>query len=314
MSGENAAPAPEPSAPQAPTSELQPGAPAPADGGATPANVDANAPEQQQTPPAETPEEQDKKRQRFDRRFSDLSKAAREAELRAARLEGELNALRNSQRQPEPQAQPAPVAPAAPDPKSYPGGKFDDKYIEDFAAWKAERAVEAALEKRDADAKERQRAEAANAAIQEGRQRLEQTLSAAIAEADSEQGEHFQNAPRVLDLAFFPVREGGLPRYVVDLITESDNPVHVAEVLGRQPDRLAAVRQMTPIQAAKYLGALDAQIGANLKRLAAKPAPARPAPQASPAPVPVVPSGGAAPSFDPNKGSMEDFVRWRNGG
>lgn len=317
MSGEPAAtPAATPSESVSPE---RAGAPAPVDGGQPGANAPANG-EQQPPQGADGQQPNDDgqggkstpEHRTVTGRISHYQKETareREARIRAeARAETLERILRDGgPRQPEPQAQPAPQAPEAPDPSKYRGGKFDEQYVEDFAAWKAERAVEAALEKRDNDAKERQRAEAANAVIEQGRQRLETTLSAAVAEADGANGDHFQNAPRVLDLAFVPVREGGLPRHVVDLITESDNPVHVAEVLGRQPDRLAALRQMNPIQAAKHLGALDAQIGANLKRLAAQPAPAQRAPQPAPAPMPTVPHGGASLSFNPETATPKEW-------
>lgn len=306
MSGEPAAPAPEPSAPAPATSELQPNAPAPADGGD--ANVDANAPAPEPQPSAESIEEQTKKQQRFNNRFSDLSRQVREE--REARIRAEARAetlerlgIRPQQEQPAP----APVVDVAPNPadkSKYPGGEFDPRYTVDLAKYELRQEQKAEREQQA----ERERAQAANAAIEQGRQRLETTISAAVAEADGANGEHFQNAPRVLELAFVPVREGGLPRHVVDLITESENPVHIAEVLGRQPERLHGLRQVNPLQAAKQIGALDAQITANLKRIAAQPAPApKPAPQPSPAPIPTAPAGGAAPQFNPENAPFSEF-------
>lgn len=308
MSGEPAAPASEPSAPAPASSELQPGAPAPVDGGAAP--VDANAtPTPEPQPAAETPEEQTKKRERFDRRFSDLSRAAREAELRAARLEGELSALRNQQRQPEPQAPEAQAATApAPDPANYKGGEYDLQYLKDVAKWEGKEAVREALAEDARQRADAERAHAVNAAIREGQSRLENTLAAAQAEAAA--SEHFENAPRILDLAYVPLAQGGLPRHVVDLITESDNPVHIAEVLGRQPERLRELRAQTPMKAARTIAMLDAAIAANLKRQApangGAPAP-KPAPKPSPAPIPTVTPTGAAPSQNPERMSFAEF-------
>ena len=319
MSGENAAtPAATPS--ESTASPERAGASAPVDGGQATPEAGATPTDGQQQPseegqaPKPVPEHRT-----VQGRISEYQKRAREAELTAAEERGRRLALEDALRagvKPREEAAPAapPAPPAAPDPKNYTGGKFDDKYIEDFAEWKAQRAVDAEFERRDNAAKEAERTREAQAAIEQGAKRLGSSLETAVQLADGEAGDNFQNAVGVLELAFKPVREGGLPRPVVDLITESNNPVHVAEWLGRYPDELNAVRRMNATQAARYIGGLDGQITANLKRAAQPAPPARTAPQPSPAPIPVVQSTGAAPSFDPNKGSMEDFVRWRNGG
>lgn len=306
MSLENgAAPAAETVATQAPASELQPQAVTPvADGGAEVNAGEQGQPRENQPPEGqETQEQASKKRERFDRRFSELSRAAREAELRAARLEGELNALRTSQR---PQEQPTPQAPAKPagppDPKNYPQGEFDPRYAADLA--KHEIREEQRVEAERAAAAERQAAE--RAAAMQGFERLETTIDRAYEVAEGEQGQYFQNAPRFLEFA-----KANLPRQTVDLITKSEYPVHVAEVFGRDVQRVRDLMSMSPLDQAAFIGDLSAQIRANVKPTqratpapSAQPAPShQSAPTPSPAPIPTAPAGGGAPQFNPETAS-----------
>ena len=293
MSEENFTPAAEPSpaAPQA--SELQPGQTPPVDGGAQPEG-EGPTPEQQ----AQAAEEEaNKKRQRFDRRFSDLSSRAREAELRAARLEGELNALR-SQSRPAPQEQ-QPAAPEAPkgppNPKDYAAGEYDPRYAADLAKHEIREEQRAEAE-RQAKA---QREAAAREELQKGFQRFEGVLDQAEVQAESDGGEHFARAPEVLRYA-----ARHLPASTVDLITESENPVWIAEVIGRgglkdMPLDLQELRGMSHAQAARAIARIDAAVSLLRSQRAAAPAPApRPAPQPSPAPIPTVTPSGAAPQFN----------------
>lgn len=302
MSGENAAPATEPTAPQAPAPELQPSAPAPADGGATPAPAEANAPEPQ---PTESVEEQNKKRERFDRRFSDLTQRARDAELRAARAEGEAAALRAMQQRPnEPTpSQAAPAEDRAPDSKDkskYPLGDYDPRYAVDLA--KFEIRQDARREQEASEQREQQAAE--ERAITEGFTRLETTIERAQELADGENGQYFENAPRFLEQA-----KRTMPRTAVDLITKSDVAVHIAEVLGRDPKAAAAYAKSEPLDQAAYIGELSARIRTAIAQHQRQPAPTktRPAPTPSPAPMPVVPHGGAAPSFNPENAPFSEF-------
>lgn len=300
-------------------SELQPGAQpqaaqAPADGDAQQAEGQAQPAEQPQEQPVESEEQKDKKRERFDRRFSDLSKQAREAREEAAYWRGVAEAARRGgQAEPEP-AQAAPAELVAPNPKDFPQGEYDPKYVAALAKHELrleQRAEAEAAAKREAE-------KAAREAFQAGAQRLRQTLDKAEEAADGAQGQYFANAPLVL-------REAArtLPPAVVDLITEAENPIHVAELIGRgglkdDPLDLGKLKSLSPAQAARKIAKLDAFVTLRLQAQAQPPKPATPpapppAPQPSPAPIPTVTPTGAAPSIDPNKGSMDDYVRWRNG-
>lgn len=313
-----AAPAANP-APSA-TSELSTGAAPGADGGVV--SEQTQQPEDQQPPAAEpaTPQERPS---RFDKRFSDLSKQVREEREARIRAEAERDTvLRMGIR---PQEQPAPQAPAAPagppdpnDRAKYPEGKYDPRYAVDLA--KHEIAEDHRKEREAATAAERRAAE--HSSLQEGLTRLNSTIEKAKTIADGEGGEFFQNAPSVLELAFVPVSRGGLPKHVADAITESDNNVHVAELLGRKPEAiheslrpyvkdLKSLAALPEAQAVRAITKLDERIGILLEqsraRAAAAPAQPRPAPQASPAPIPTVTPSGAAPSFNPDTASQAEW-------
>lgn len=314
MSEENTqAPAAEAAQPQAQAPELQPEANAPpTDGGAKETEAQEQ-PEQQQTNPQGEGESEEQKasknRERFDRRFSDLSKRAREAELRAARAEGELEAMRRmGSTRPEPSPQETkPQGP--PNPDDFGQGKYDPDYAVAMAEYRMEQKLSAereAASKRESEAAEQRE-------ISAGKARLSDAIEDAYAAAASNDG--FANAPAFLDYAMRNV-----DRKTVDLITGAENKVHVAEWFGRDPNRIREISALPLVQQAGAIARLDAQISFNMKAAkaangkSAQPAPApKPAPQPSPAPIPTVNGTGAAPSFDPNKGSMDDYVRWRNG-
>lgn len=288
------------------SAELQSGAPAASADGA-PADGERQAVDESASQPSEE-EKQNKNRERFDRRFSDLTRRAREAELRAARLEGELSALRNGVR---PQAQEQAPAPAPrrgpPDPKDYPAGKFDERYVEDFAAWKAEETVAKALETREEQARREAAERAREQAFAENAKRFHATLR----EADELGYEGGQAYLHALDRV-------GL-HDVIDDITEATHKAHVAEWLSRNPDTAEQLERASPRKRAQFIGALDADIGRVLAERSARPKQtqqaqpsANPAPKPSPAPTPQVNGSGAAPTKDPNRMSMEEFAAWRN--
>lgn len=298
------APAETPAAqPQA--TELQPQAQAPALDGVAEQTGAPETPEQQPQD-VENEGERSAKRERFDKRFSELTRRAREAELRAAEERGRRialeDALRLGVKTPGAETAQAPAQPAGPpNPDDFAQGRYDPDFAIAMAEFRFEQKLKA--EKEAAATAEREAAEERSA--QEGRARWEDVCGQA-----EQAGQGFENALSVLE-------SRTVPRATMDLITTADNPLHVAEYFGRKPDQLRAVLALTPLEQARHITRLDVAISGNLRasqaRPAATPAPVT-APTPSPAAMPTAPAGGAAAPFDPNKGSMEDFVRWRNGG
>ncbi len=283
----------------------------PTDGTQQPAEANADAGGEQ--PPKPTPEHRT-----VQGRISEYQKRARQAELDAAEERGRRLALEEQLRtgvKPQEVTPSAPAKPAGPpDPKDaskYPQGEFDPRYTVDLA--KYELREEQRVEAETKTAAERQAA--ATAAREAGRERLIKTFEAAEAEADGPNGRFFENAPIVLDQA-----ARTLPPAYVDLITEADNPVHVAELIGRGglknlPIDLASLKAMPLAQAQRAISKLDAFVALRLaEQTGAHPAPTpTPAPQPSttpsPVPTPVVPNSGGF-VFNPESATPEQWQEY----
>ena len=249
------------------TSELPPAAhAAPADGGVAPEQQQA-VDEQPQAPPA-PPQQQSRK----DVRFSDLTRERNSAREEAAYWRGIAEA--RAQNSPQPAAQqpePAAEQDPRPDPAAFEGGKFSEDYLEAVAAWNGREAFRQAQTKA---------AEAEAARAEEAKRKSEQDAgleryNAARTEADK-LGYH--DGADLLDR---------LPIAVVDDITDSDHPAHVAEWLARNPEHAEALPTLSPRKRAQFIGALDAQIGAVLykaKQSAPNGGGAAPASASPPAP------------------------------
>lgn len=276
------------------TPELQPAAPgAPVDGGA-PVGDENAAPDPNPEP---APQPQPNKRG-AEFRFAELTRQRNEAERQAAELRGEIAAYRRLGIAPEgqqPQPRPAPAAQAEgpPDPNDYHQGHTDPEYIADVAAYHGRKGYE------DAQAKAAERQE-----FQTKADRFRGVFTAAE-QAAAENPEEFGRAADVL------WNLGNSNDHVTcDLITESENHVHLAEWFGRNPQVLQQVQRMAPLQRARTIAQYDFAIGAALKTPAPAPAPAAaaaPAPTPAPTPTPIVNGGRTPLAFDPNTASQADF-------
>jgi len=276
------------------TPELQPAAPAaPVDGGAAVGDEHA-APEG--TEPAPQPQP-DKRSAQY--RFSELTSKARQAEIRAERAEAQLQVYRElgitpPGQQPQPRPAPAAQAEGPPSPDDYHQGHTDPEYIADVAAYHGRKAFE------DAQAQSAQRQE-----FQSKADRFRGVFTAAE-QAAAENPEEFGRAADVL------WNLGNSNDHVTcDLITESENHVHLAEWFGRNPQVLQQVQRMAPLQRARTIAQYDFAIGSALRAPAPQPAPApsanAPAPTPAPTPTPIVNGGRTPLAFDPNTASQADF-------
>lgn len=281
--------------------ELQPAASAaPVDGGAAPGdqqNVDAPQESDAERAAREEQEKQTKNRERFDKRFSDLTKREREAREEAAYWRG----VAETRGQP-PRQEPAPVQPTQDaDPKPVPanfGGEFSNEYLEALASWNGREAVRQHVATTEAANAEKAKRDAVEAAQQEGEKRWRDVKQQA-AELK------FDGGAKMLDR---------LPIEVVDDITKRRNPAHLAEWLSRNPDFANELPHMEREERLEALWDLDRQIGAILadakkKRDAqnAQPPASTPAPKPSPAPTTTVNGHGAAPNFNPETAAFDEF-------
>jgi len=282
--------------------ELQPGANAgaPADGGQPGGEGEAGGADGEPQPAQNGAGKDDTPEHRTARgRIGQLSRDLRAREIEIARLSGMLEGRQQHPQEQQPaQPQQPRDANAPPRPEDYLAREFDPRYTVDLA--KFEMRQEAA----EAERESAQRRE-----LQQGRQRWETTIAEAEQGGVNEYGEPvFQAA-----LSFLQSR---IDRPTMDLVTNADNAVYVAEYLGSSPQARDELRAMNPTRRALAIGRIDAQISANLKRQPEQHAPA-PAPNPSanaPTPAPTVNGRGGGVPFDAEKASVEDFYAARQSG
>jgi len=190
-----------------------------------------------------------------------------------------------------------------PSPDDYHQGHTDPEYIADVAAYHGRKGYE------DAQAKAAERQE-----FQTKADRFRGVFTAAE-QAAAENPEEFGRAADVL------WNLGNSNDHVTcDLITESENHVHLAEWFGRNPQVLQQVQRMAPLQRARAIAQYDFAIGNALKTPAPAPAPAAaaaPAPTPAPSPTPIVNGGrtAMAPDIERIKQmSPSQYREFRSGG
>jgi hypothetical protein len=281
------------------TSELLPGPGAPVDGvvfdeNAQPDVVAAEAAAAAEAEAAKVTAN----RERGQRRYSDLSREKNEALQEAAYWRGVAEAKANGQQPAQPQQGQQPVQAntlpnGEPNPDNYPAGEFDRDYIRALAAFEAKQII--ASERNE----QAQRVE-----FESGKQRYQGAIAAAEAEG-------FEDGVRTL------AQIARADRPTVDIITAAENPHWIGEHFARNPQDLQYAMSLPPGPRAMFIGKLDARFSTYI---AATPAP-KAAPASQPAPAnpqpavtatPMVGGRSVAPPFDPNKGSMDDYIRWRS--
>lgn len=294
------------------TTELPNGAAAaPADGVAASAE-----PQQTQEPkPSEQGETPEHRKASF--RFSEMSKQLRKQAEENAYLRGQIDALARTggaQPQPEQQPQAQPVQDLEPDPASYAGKEFDPKYAKDVAAWAGRQEARKLAEAQAAARENETRAQAEQREFEEGRARF----ISARSDAEALEESHPQYAGAITqtldDIARMEIP--GTPGRLIDVVTRTENKAWVAAALATKPDLLRQIQALDPVSRAMAIGKIDAQISANLRASPAPAAspPAQTAPSGQPAttePPPQINGRGAGPQINPEKASMEEYVRWR---
>lgn len=91
-----------------------------------------------------------------------------------------------------------------------------------------------------------------------------------------------------------------------DIINESDNPAQIKYYLGKNPDELEKLGEMTVTQAMRYIGRIEAKLEEQSPPVEAKK-------QVSTAPKPITPVKGASPAVikDPAKMTMDEYAAFR---
>jgi len=215
------------------------------------------------------------------KRIDELTRKRHDERRRADQLEQELANLRKQHEQANSANQRVDSL-GAPDPSQYPAGRYDPDYIEAMAEYKVEQRFQA---------KERQ-------AVQQQKQQQFATSEKEIA-AKYPDYEDARADFQSHDLAKIPE--------FIEIIQESEAPAELAYFLGKNPEELDKIGNMTPLQASRYIGKLEAQL---LKNTPSEPA-KKPV---SNAPKPIDPlTGGRATTGvkDPDKMNMDEYAAWR---
>mgnify|MGYP003142219349 CR=1 FL=1 len=90
---------------------------------------------------------------------------------------------------------------------------------------------------------------------------------------------------------------------VTSMILESDKGAEVTYYLAKNPNEARQVAQMSPLQAAKFIGGVEAKLTPPTPKKATT----------APKPVPKISGKSGSQSKDPSKMSMKEYEKWRMG-
>lgn len=236
--------------------------------------------EQEQQPEPEKKEEteQEKYSKRVQKRIDKLEWEKNEERRRVYALQQELEALRSPQQQ-------RPSQNGAPNPDDFAAGRYDPDYLEALTDYKTQLAVDKIKE---------------SARIEQTKTRVAKLQQ----EAASKYSDYEEVTEEFLAHPIADVKEFN------DLLMDTDNPIELAYFLGKNTEHLDKISNMTPAQAARYIGRLEAQIEQKPKSLEPEKK------LVSNAPRPVSPVGSAKPTAvqkSPDDMTMEEYTAWRQG-
>lgn len=212
------------------------------------------------------------------KRIDELTRQKHDERRRADKLANELDELRAASSKPAESSKV--TASGAPDPDKYPAGKYDPDYLEARQDWQIEQRFKAQDAAKHAQAKQGTIAQ------------LEAAAAEVHADYSTAKDEFLAH-----DLAKVPA--------FTELIRDSENPAELAYFLGKNPDELDKIGDMTPAAANRYIGRLEA-------RLTDTPTQANK--KTSRAPTPINPLGGAKGSVgakDPEKMTMDEYAAYK---
>ena len=214
------------------------------------------------------------------KRIDELTKKRYEAERRAAYLEGQLKAR-------EPERKPPADLPLQIKPKPNPSDFENyEEYTEALTDWKVD------LKIADYDRQAKEKAEEARLFASQVSFREKLAVGR----------ERYEDFDEVVSNPTAPISV-----VMADIIQGCEDPAEIAYYLCKNWDISAPISRMTPVQAARAIGNIEAEIKGKLPNQPPKP-------KVSKAPEPIKPVGGSeVVSKDPEKMSNEEFRRWRRG-
>jgi len=204
--------------------------------------------EEEEPEPERVPKGVQKRIDEITREKHEERRERQRAQERADRLEQELNSIRNGS---APKVQTLPNG--SPDPNQYPAGRYDPDYLEALTDFKVQQHFNTQRE---------------NSSIQERQQLLQQSESKAreVYPDYDQVSSEFLSHPIVKIPAF------------TSIVLESDSPADLAYFLGKNPDELDKISNMTALQASRYIGRIEAALTSKISDVAVKKASSAPKP------------------------------------
>lgn len=106
----------------------------------------------------------------------------------------------------------------------------------------------------------------------------------------------------------------GITQTMVGILHETENPGDIAYYLGRNTKECVAIANMTPFQAAKAIGKIEAEIKTELDNNPTPPLTPKPEKKVTSAPAPIKTLGSReVVTKDPEKMTQKEYEAWRRG-
>lgn len=173
-----------------------------------------------------------------------------------------------------------------PKPADYPQGEWDSGYLSDLAAAKAAKKIGKQLEERDQRDTNNRVAEHQNEATQQFLERVDEVKP------------RLPNFDKVMDT--FEKNGGKFAHHVIEEIRDSEKGPVLAYQLAQNPGLVAELNAMSPRDAAREIGRIEAKASLPKPRTQTQ----------APAPLTTL-KGGASPSITLENASMADYVKIR---
>jgi hypothetical protein len=227
-------------------------------------------------------------------RINELTRARREAERTAERLEARLRELERSQEAPPPKEEaPKEEAPAAPNPDDFDYGEIDPRYISASVAYQTQQSIAAWQREEHA----RQQTELAERVRREAQDKF----AAKVDEGSRKYDDFYEKVVIGAEKGEWPLSDE-----MGSLLVESDVGDDIAYHLASHPEEAVRVYRQTPVEQARYFGRLEAKFSAERTAATGNGA-GKPAKRAPKAPPPVRPAVGAHGGHEPSAMS-DDFL------
>lgn len=170
-----------------------------------------------------------------------------------------------------------------PKPSDYPQGEYDPSYVADLAAHKAAKKISAKLDEQKIQSVQERMFERTNEAVEDFLERVEE-IKPTLPEFD-----------KVMDT--FESRGGKFAPHVIEEIRDSEKGPQLAYQLAQNPGLTAQLNAMSPRDAAREIGRLEAKVSLPQPKKQTQ----------APAPMTTL-KGGASPSKDPFELAKSDDI------